>query len=82
MGGAGGTEELTLAAQRDINVVDLAILAENLAQVIFRNVLGESFDDNLGKVSVVCRGAHQTRSSYEPLCSSTGSRCEIGCDRG
>lgn len=39
--------KLTLSAKRHVHVVDVAILPENLAQVILGHVLSEALDHNL-----------------------------------
>lgn len=39
--------ELTHSVDGEIKVVDLAVLAEDLVQVVFVDVLGQALDDNL-----------------------------------
>lgn len=71
---------LTLSAQRHVHVIDLAILAENLAQVVFGDILGKAFDYNLFRSSVAFVHARANKFRFViPWCSSMGFRCESDC---
>lgn len=68
----------TLSAQRNVHIVYIAILAKNLSQMIFRDILCQSLHDNLFVRLMIC-APRVLIGGDAPLCFLTGFRFGSGC---